>query len=96
MPSDRLRRDLNFYDSKGKFTLTTHSSRQASKIAKYHNAVRSYIVYGDDSALKPFEGKAITVHGKPYAFVTDRRVLNRLGRAGELHFLDIYGEGGAK
>jgi hypothetical protein len=95
-PSDRLRRDLVFYDSKGKFTLTTHSSRQSSTIAKYHNAVRAYIVYGDDSALKLFEGKAITVHGKPYAFMTDRRTLNRLARAGELHFLDIYGDGVTK
>jgi hypothetical protein len=94
--SDRLRRDLAFYDSRGQFTLTTHSSRQASTIAKYHNAVRAYLIYGDDSALSEFEGQSITVHGKPYPFLTDRRSLNRLARAGELHFLDIYSNGGAK
>src|SRR3981081_4278524 len=31
-PSDRLRRELTFYDSKGTFTLVTHSSRQATQI----------------------------------------------------------------
>jgi|HubBroStandDraft_4_1064222.scaffolds.fasta_scaffold536761_1 hypothetical protein len=94
--SDRLHRDLIFYDSKGPFTLTTRSSRQASEIAKYHNAVRAYVIYGDDSALQNFDGKSITVHGKPYRFVTDRRTLNRFARAGELRFLDIYKDGGPK
>jgi hypothetical protein len=93
--SDRLRRDLVFYNRKGQYILTTHSSRQASQIGKYHNAIRAYLVHGDDSALREFEGKSIVVHGKAYPFVTDRRVVNRLARAGELQFLDLYASGGA-
>ncbi len=93
--SDRLRRELTFYDSSGKLALVTHSSRQATAIAKYHNAIKAYLIYGDDSALSEFDGKSIVVHGKPYPFLTDRRVLNRLARAGELNFLEIYTSIGA-
>lgn len=95
-PSDRLRRELTFYDSKGRTTLVTHSSRQATQIAIYHNAVKAYLVFGDDSALRAFDGKSITVHGKSYPFLTDRRVLSRLERAGELNFLEIYASDGVK
>jgi hypothetical protein len=95
-PSDRLRRDLAFYNTKGKFTLVTHSSRQATQIATYHNAVKAYLLFGDDSALAEFDGKTITVHSKSYPFLTDRRVLSRFARAGELNFLDIYASDGVK
>jgi hypothetical protein len=95
-PSDRLRRELTFYDSKGKTTLVTHSSRQATQIATYHNAVKAYLIFGDDTALRAFDGKSITVHGIRYPFLTDRRVLSRLARAGELNFLEIYASDGVK
>jgi hypothetical protein len=87
---DRLRRDLLFYDAHGQVTVVTHSSRTASKIARYHNAVRGYLIYGDDAALREFEGESIAVGGKQLPFITDKRTLSRLARAGELNFLDIY------
>lgn len=95
-PSDRLRRELAFYNSKGKTTLVTHSSRQATQIATYHNAVKAYLIFGDDTALRGFDGKSITVHGTRHPFLTDRRVLSRLARAGELNFLEIYASDGVK
>jgi hypothetical protein len=89
-PHDTLRRDLVFYDSEGQITVETHSSETASDIGRYHNAVREYLIYGDDTALLEFEGKSVIADGGKYRYITDRRTLNRLARAGELNFLEIY------
>jgi hypothetical protein len=89
-PSDRLRRELVFYTPTGRTTLVTHSSRQATEIAKYHNAVKAFVSHGDFGALQEFRNKSIVVHGKRQEFLTDTRVLNRLARAGELSVLEIY------
>jgi hypothetical protein len=91
-PTDRLPRGLIFYDSEDELTLRTRSSRQASEIARYHNAVKAYVIHGDDTALREFEGKSIRVNGVDHPYVTDRRVLRKLERAGVLRFLDIYQE----
>jgi hypothetical protein len=91
---DRLRRDLYLYDRNGKFTVTTHSSKTASTIGRYHHAVRAFVQYGDDSGLREFEGKSVTVRGTQYEFLTDRRRLGQLARAGELKISEIYATGG--
>jgi hypothetical protein len=93
--ADRLPRELLFYDAKGRIKLLTRSSKTASDIGRYHNAVRKYLVEGNDSGLRDFEGKAIVVEGGRLPFITDRRTLNRLARAGELNFLEIYQTGDA-
>lgn len=96
LDSDRLRRELYLYDRHGKFSVVTRSSKAASRIAEYHNAVRSFIAYADSTALAKFEGKTLKVDGQDYVFLTDRRALTRLARAGELHFLDIYAHGNTR
>jgi hypothetical protein len=89
-PSDRLPRRMRMLTPQGEVAVSTTSSRTASRISRYNNAVRDFYATGDTTALKPFRGKGVRSGGARYEFVTDPRVLNRLGRAGAVHFLDIY------
>jgi hypothetical protein len=89
-PSDRLVRSLNFITADGTVSVTVRGSNLASKIATYSNAVQRYLQTGDTAALDPFVGKSITIAKIKYPFVTDTRLLNRLGRAGEVSFEDLY------
>ncbi len=88
--SDRLPRQLRMLVPRGEVVVSTTSSRTASRIAKYNNAIRQYLVTGDPAALKPFVGKSIRSGGKTYELLTDTRTINRLARAGAVHFADIY------
>jgi hypothetical protein len=91
---DRLRRDLYLYDWNGKLVVSTHSSKAASAIGRYHYAVRAFVQYGDETRLHEFDGRSITVGGQQYEFFTDRRRLRQLARAGELNITEIYASGG--
>jgi predicted transcriptional regulator len=93
--SDKIARDLRFLTDRGYVTIRVTNSRDATRVARHGNAVRKFALYGDDSALKRFEGKSLKAGGKTYQFITDRATINRLARAGELHFLDIYGPPGS-
>jgi hypothetical protein len=75
---------------RGEARVVTKSSHTASRIGKYNNALREYYVTGDSNALKRFAGKSVRSGGQTYEFVTDPKTLNRLARAGAVHFLDIY------
>ena len=51
--------------------------------------------YGEDlSKLRKFDGKVLRAGGKMHAFVTDWPTIDRLARAGAIHFLDLYTPGG--
>ena len=89
-PTDRLPRSMRMLTPTGEIPVLTTSSRAASRIGHYNNAVRAFLISGDESSLKDFEGLSVRSGGKMYAFVTDRTTLNRLARAGAVHFLDIY------
>lgn len=90
-PSDRLVRHMRMLTDRGEVAIRVTSSRAATRISRYNNAVREfYATLGDTSALKPFQGKSIRTGGNTYEFVTDPATLNRLARAGAVHFLDIY------
>lgn len=97
-PTDRITRKLQMLTPEGLQDVTVHSSRDASRIAKHHNAVQRalFTFWTDTSRLDRFAGKSIKTAGKTYAFATDPRVIDRLARAGGVHFLDIYGNGGSK
>ena len=89
--SDRLPRRMRMLTDRGEVAVLVRSSKTASRISHYNNAVKKfYISGGDTSALRPFEGKGVRSGGQRYDFVTDPPTLNRLGRAGAVHFLDIY------
>ena len=87
---DRLARTLHFLTPKGTVAVTVRGSRVASRIAQYSAAVDRFLTTGDWEALRPFAGKSLRVGRHTYPFITDRRVLARLGHAGELSFEDLY------
>ena len=87
---DRLPRTMYLYDTKGRFTVTTRSSKAASRISAYHRALSAYVNYGDPSRLREFEDETITVGGVNYTFLTDIRTIDGLIRAQEIAVHDIY------
>ena len=92
--TDRIPRDVLFLTPKGYETLHVTNSRDASRIAKYHNALRRYLLKRDSRELQGFVGKTIRSGGADHPFLTDPATINRLVRGGAIHFLDIYGSPG--
>lgn len=91
--SDNLLRRLAIPTSEGQVGVLVRSSRDASLLADYRNAVREYLYTGDTSALQRFRGKTITdANGKRWPLPTDERTLKRLARAGVVRFESIYRE----
>jgi hypothetical protein len=89
--SDRLLRVLVFPTRKGLREIAVRGSRQASQVAEYWNAVQTYLATGDATALRKFRRKHIVdANRKRIPFLTDRRVLDRLGNAGVLSFESLY------
>jgi hypothetical protein len=88
--TDHLVRRLRMLTAKGEVTVTTRSSRTASRVSDFNNAVRDYYRNGDTTALERFRGKHVRSKGETFEFVTDPKVLDRLGRAGAVSFADIY------
>jgi hypothetical protein len=71
--------------------VATRDSREASKAAKYWNAVHRYLSTGDASAIRQLDGNHIVdAKGKRAQLVTDLNELYRLGSAGVLSFETIY------
>ena len=89
--SDRLIRTMNAIDKKGLRPIVVRSSKAASKMGRYFNAVDDALK-GKPSALKEFRGKKI-----PYnklIFLTNVKILHRLQEFGLLDNLkDIYWHG---
>ena len=89
--SDRLLRVLVIPTRGGLREIAVRDSRQASQIAEYWNAVQTYLATGDAAALRKFRRKHIVdANRKRIPFLTDRRVLDRLGNAGVLSFESLY------
>jgi hypothetical protein len=89
-PRDDLRRKMRFLTDRGIITVTTRDSETASIIAEYWNALRTYIRSGRYESLEPFVLRFVYVDEGTFEFLTYRPTLNRLARAGELFFQDIY------
>lgn len=89
-PFDRLARRLKFYDDRGLTGVTTRSSKTASLIAEYMNAVNK-LSHGDSSGLERFKGKSFKdISGKTWFFITDLALLKRFLDRGEARFEDLY------
>jgi hypothetical protein len=73
---------------KGEVTVITRDSRTATTISEHYNALRN--LKQNPTALKKFKGKVVRSGGVSYEFATDIANVNRLIRAGAVHFLDIY------
>jgi len=90
---DQLLRPLAFLTDRGNVTVWVRSSRQASVVARYQNAVRYYVQTGDASEMEAYRGQSIRdANGKAWPFLTDRKTVRRLGNAGVLRFESIYRE----
>jgi hypothetical protein len=89
--SDRLIRTMNAIDKKGLLPIVVRSSKAASTVGRYFNAVDDALK-GKPAALKKFRGKKI-----PYnklKFLTNVKTLHRLQEFGRLENLkDIYWHG---
>jgi hypothetical protein len=94
-PSDRLPRRMRMLTPQGEIIVRTTSSRTATRIADYNNAMRTYVMTGDDAALKRFKEKTVRSGGKVHTFATDHRSVDSYVRAGGVHFVDIYARGAA-
>ena len=92
-PSDRLPRRMRMLTPKGEVVVRTTSSRTATLIAEYNNALREYVLTRDTSEVKRLGKKIVRSGGEQYAFATDTRTIDRYVRAGGVHFVDIYARG---
>lgn len=90
-PSDRLYRQMRFLDSRGLTTVTVNSSRTATEIAEYMNAVERYYNTGDQTDLRKFRGRTVTdAAARSHRFITNTHTLDRFAGAGETRFESIY------
>ncbi len=80
-PSDRLTRPLTAIDAKGTRPIVVQSSKAASQVGRYFNAVDDAL-NGKPSALKKFRGKKIPYNN--LKFLTNLKTLRRLKDAGVL------------
>jgi hypothetical protein len=70
--------------------LNVRSSRIASRIADYWNAVKRYARTGLTDHLVQYSDKSIKIGKQHYPFITDLRILDRLANAGEVVSENIY------
>jgi hypothetical protein len=85
---DLLTRTMRMLTPKGDVSVLTEDSRTATLISEHYNALRN--LKQNPTALDKFKGKVIRSGGISYEFATDIENVNRLIRAGAVHFLDIY------
>ena len=90
IPVDELRRPLKVLTDRGIIVLDVRSSKTASRIAEYWNAVDHYLRTGDRRPLEPFQGQRFRAQGHLFPFITDPRLLDRLAAAGQVTFEDLY------
>ena len=89
--SDNLLRLIRFPNAQGVGEIAVRSSKQASLLAEYWNAVQLYIDTGNAMRLKQFQGMHVTnASGVNVPLLVDLAELNRLGSAGVLSFESLY------
>jgi hypothetical protein len=89
---DSLLRVLEFTTAHGEELVAVNDSREASRVARYAEAVKRFLQTGDSSGIAKFQGQTVrTTDGAQTPFLTELAVLRRLGRAGEFRFEDLYG-----
>jgi hypothetical protein len=89
-PEDTLTRRILVPYSDGPQFATIRNSKDATLLSRYWTAVKEWRSTGDDSLLKPFENKTVTVKGQLVKLLTDPEELSILERGGEFDFVDIY------
>jgi hypothetical protein len=87
-PSDSIPRSLNVLGPRGMRQVSVRSSRKASQIARYMNAVKTFVRTGKRSQLKEFQGKRVTRGGQK--FIVSPAKLKRLADPGALEIDKLY------
>src|SRR2546427_7475091 len=78
-------RRMRIYDEKGSFYVVVRMPTTASRIARYHNAVRRFVQTGDASKLRDFRGGGVVdAHGRRPPLLTHPSALPPPSRAGGL------------
>ena len=90
IPIDELRRPMRVLTERGLVVLDLRSSKAASRLATYWNAVDEYLRTGDRRGLVAFDGRGFRAEGQLVAFITDPHLLDRLANAGQVTFEDLY------
>jgi hypothetical protein len=90
--SDRLTRRMVVLTPEGPSLEIIRSSRDASLLGRYYNALKEYARTGDRSALQEFAGRSVTVRGQKVELITDPETLNNLARAGVLSDIESVSE----
>jgi hypothetical protein len=82
---------MKFLDERGLVAVEVANSREATKLAEYWGAVDHYLRTGDARSLRRFDRMRLRLRDKSVRrFVTDPKMLDRLARAGEVSFEDLY------
>lgn len=90
---DRLLRVLSFPTRKGIQEIAVRDSREATKLAKYWDAIHRF-TDGDARRLKQFRGEhIIDANGVGHPLLTNLVELDRLANAGVLSFESLYRRG---
>src|SRR6185312_9156125 len=88
---DSLLRVLQIPTPEGTREIAIRSSRDASTLGQYWDAVHKYLRTGDASRIEKFCRKTIKdANGQEVPLITDLKELNRLGSAGVLSFESLY------
>jgi hypothetical protein len=88
---DHLHRRMKALDEHGLVAVDVANSREATKLAEYWHAVDHYLKTGDAGGVRRFERMRLHLRDKSVRrFVTDPDTLDRLARAGEVSFEDLY------
>ena len=91
-PPNRRTHTIRIPEANGMRNIAVRSSRDASLVGEYWNAVHRYVARGDSTALEDFGNVLITtVNGEKVTLLTDVNTLDRLAAAGVLSFESIYG-----
>jgi hypothetical protein len=91
-PIDHITRTMRLLTPTGEISVTVQNSRDASRVSKHNNAVKTALYsFGlDTRELDRFKGKSLRAGGQVYTFAADFNTVTRLARAGAVHFSDIY------
>lgn len=87
--SDRLTRRLEFLTPEGKIAVSVRGSRDASRVAHHHNAVKQYLDTGNAEGLQAFQNQTLLIGKRRLPFLTDLGVLESVVQA-EPSFDNLY------
>ena len=86
---DDLPRRMSHLEVDGPRWVTVNGSREASRLAAYHNDVKRFISTGDERAVLRWQGSSFEAEDGPHEFLTDLDLIEDLALGGELEY-DVY------